>query len=77
LDFSQRLDSQEAATYLGRSKYWLQTNYKSKEIPALMIGRKLYFLKEELNAWLETCRVTSNPHTGKNNEKPSRKVVIL
>lgn len=52
MDFSNRLDMASAANYLGRSAHWLSVNRARLGIPAYRIGRRYFFLKEELDAWL-------------------------
>jgi hypothetical protein len=52
VDFSNRLDMAAAAKYLGRSTHWLSVNRARLGIPSYRIGRRYFFLKEELDQWL-------------------------
>lgn len=63
MDFSNRMDMAKAACYLGRSTHWLSVNRVRLGIPAYRIGRRYFFLKEELDAWLLEQRVTDCPVT--------------
>lgn len=56
MDFSLRMTSDEAGRYLAHSTYWLLTNRKRLDIPAFLIGGKYYFLKEELDVWIDHQR---------------------
>ena len=58
MDFSQRMDMKKAAAYLGRSPHWLSVNRERLEIPAYLIGGYFYFLKEDLDAWVQSQQTT-------------------
>jgi len=58
MDFSQRMSMKEAAAYLGRSTHWLSVNRERLEIPAYLIGGYYYFLKEDLDKWIEDQQTT-------------------
>ncbi len=58
----QRLDTKQAAEYLGLSPETLATwrCTKRQEIPYLKLGSRVKYLKSDLDAWLESRKVGSN-----------------
>lgn len=51
------LNSQEAASYLGKSPAWIRSARPQLKIPAFKVGRQLRFRRSELDSWLEQqCR---------------------
>ena len=53
MDFSNKLSTAEAASYLGFSKDWLLSNMRQSGIPYYQVTeRRYYFLKIELDEWL-------------------------
>ena len=58
MDFSQRLTMKQAAGYLGRSAHWLSVNRERLGIPGYLIGGYYYFLKEDLDEWIESQQTT-------------------
>jgi excisionase family DNA binding protein len=51
---SPLLSVEETALYLGMSKRWVYQNLKTL-CPARKIGRKLKFLKDDLDRFIERC----------------------
>ena len=60
MDFSKRMNSKEAAGYLGRSAQWLLKTGISV-ISHYKIGGRYYFLKEDLDAYLESTKLGQGP----------------
>lgn len=54
MDFSQKLNTEQAAVYIGVSVDWLLDNLESKQIPYYKPARRYYFIKEQLDEWMET-----------------------
>ncbi len=55
----------QAAGYMGTSIQFLRSNIVTKRhaIPYIKIGRKVYYLKSDLDAWLISRRVSSTETT--------------
>ena len=47
------LNTSEAATFLGKSSWWVRENISILDIPAIKVGRQWRFRQEDLDAWLE------------------------
>ena len=61
MDFTEHMDSAAAASYLGHSRHWLMVNQARLGIPSYRVGKRYFFLKSELDAWLlEQRTVHSN-----------------
>jgi hypothetical protein len=58
MDFSKKMDPASAAEYLGKSLPWLRQRGKSLGIKCYKIGGTYYYLKEDLDAWIELHAVT-------------------
>lgn len=59
-DFAEeRLTRPEAADYLGTSVEFLETDVVTKRnsIPYIKIGRKVFYMKSDLNQWIVSRRV--------------------
>jgi excisionase family DNA binding protein len=74
LDFANRMNTQQAAKYLGVSPDWLLANLELKNIPYYKPANRYYFVKEELDQWLETTRCKNNY---RNRGNKSLKKVVL
>jgi len=59
IDWKDKLDTEEAAEYLGLAPETLATwrCRKTQEIPFYKLGRRVKYLKADLDAWLESHRV--------------------
>jgi excisionase family DNA binding protein len=75
LDFANRMTTQQAAKYLGVSPDWLLEKLDSKNIPFYKPAHRYYFVKEELDQWLETTRCKNIYPSG--GTKNKRKVVLI
>ncbi|MBC7573220.1 MAG: helix-turn-helix domain-containing protein [Herminiimonas sp.] len=55
-----RFTTADAALYIGASDQFLRSNNVSKRhnIPYVKVGRRVYYLKADLDAWLASNRVT-------------------
>ena len=58
MDFSKKMDPAGAADYLGKSLPWLRQHGKRLGIKCYKIGGTYYYLKEDLDAWIELHAVT-------------------
>jgi hypothetical protein len=58
MDFSKKMDPATAADYLGKSLPWLRQHGKRLGIKCYKIGGTYYYLKEDLDAWIELHAVT-------------------
>jgi len=75
VDFSTRMDTAEAAKYLGKSRYWVQTHWRSEGIPCYQIGGEYFFLKDDLDAYISTKRIEPrSPSKPSSTSKDSLKV---
>lgn len=52
------LTTGEVAFRLRKSRYWVQCNHMRLGIPSHRIGNEYFFVEPELEAWIETRRVT-------------------
>jgi hypothetical protein len=52
------LTTGEVAIRLRKSRYWVQCNHMRLGIPSHKIGSEYFFVEPELDAWIETRRVT-------------------
>jgi excisionase family DNA binding protein len=75
LDFTTRMNTKQAAEYLGVSTDWLLEKLESKNIPYYKPAHRYYFVKEELDQWLQTTRC-KNDYTY-SNTKMKKQVVLL
>lgn len=57
----QLLTTGEVATRLRKSRYWVQCNHLRLGIPSHRIGNEYFFVEPELEAWIESRRVTPIP----------------
>ncbi len=48
----------EVATRIRKSRYWVQCNHLRLGIPSHRIGSEYFFVEPELEAWIESRRVT-------------------
>jgi hypothetical protein len=55
------LTTGEVAIRLRKSRYWVQCNHLRLGIPSHRIGSEYFFVEPELDAWLESRRVTPLP----------------
>ena len=53
MDFSKKLTTEQAADYIGVSSDWLLDNLESRLIPYYKPARRYYFIKEQLDEWME------------------------
>jgi excisionase family DNA binding protein len=53
MDFSKKLTTEQAADYIGVSADWLLENLESRRIPYYKPARRYYFIKEQLDEWME------------------------
>ncbi len=67
----QALSETEAARYVGMSRSFLRKarmegtrDHHTPAPPFLRIGRKILYLRDDLDQWLRQHRVTSQPPTG-------------
>jgi hypothetical protein len=72
VDFSKKMDPAVAADYLGKSLPWLRQHGKRLGIKSYKIGGTYYYLKEDLDAWIEMNAVgvatdSSNKKVAKDN----------
>ena len=75
LDFANRMTTQQAAQYLGVSPDWLLENLELKNIPYYKPANRYYFVKEQLDQWLETTRCKNDYRNNGNKQK--KKVVLV
>ena len=75
LDFANRMTTKQAAEYLGVSTDWLLEKLELKNIPYYKPARRYYFVKEELDQWLQTTRYKNEYGFGRTIMK--KKVVLL
>lgn len=56
---TQRMSRPEAATYLGVSPEFLEQDVTTKRhsIPVIKLGRKVAYLKTDLDAWVMSRRI--------------------
>lgn len=57
MDFAGRMTTAEAGAYLGKSRHWVQTNWRIEGIPSFQIGGEFFFLKEDLDAYVMSKRI--------------------
>jgi hypothetical protein len=59
---NDRLTTQQAAHYAGVSEQFLRSNNVSKRhaIPYMKVGRKVFYLKADIDTWLFSNRVVSS-----------------
>ena len=70
LEDSIYFTTEEAAKYLSISKYTLREAVKSKALTYYTPpGKGYYFLKSDIDAWMESFRVESNPGCDKADEE--------
>lgn len=50
----------QVANYLDVSKSWIYKMTSSSEIPHAKRGKKLYFIKADIDNWIEKHKVTTN-----------------
>lgn len=68
--FKTYFTTEEAAKYLSISKYTLREAVKSKALTYYTPpGKGYYFLKSDIDAWMESFRVKSNPGCDKADEE--------
>lgn len=68
--FKTYFTTEEAAKYLSISKYTLREAVKSKALTYYTPpGKGYYFLKSDIDAWMESFRVESNPDSDKTDEE--------
>lgn len=60
-EFPVLLDMDEACELLRCKKDWLYDQVRAKKIPGLKIGRKIYFLEEDLATWLRERSKDQSP----------------
>ena len=67
MDFSKKFDSAQAAEYLGKSLAWLHQNGKRLGIKCYKVGGTYFYLKEDLDSWIEAnaVGVATNTKTSK------------
>jgi hypothetical protein len=70
MDFSKKMDPATAADYLGKSLPWLRQQGKRLGIKCYKIGGTYYYLKEDLDAWIEMHAVSAS--TASNNKKAAK-----
>ncbi len=75
MDFANRMTTQQAAQYLGVSRDWLLENLELKGIPYYKPANRYYFVKEQLDQWLETTRCKNDYRN--NGNKHKKKVVLV
>lgn len=75
MDFTNRMTTQQAADYLGVSTDWLLAKLDTKNIPYYKPAHRYYFVKEELDQWLETTRCKNDYRNG--NTKNKKRVVLV
>ena len=75
MDFTTRMNTKQAAEYLGVSKDWLLEKLESKNIPYYKPAHRYYFVKEELDQWLQTTRCKNDYTYG--STKMKKQVVLL
>lgn len=72
----QLLTTGEVATRIRKSRYWVQCNHLRLGIPSHRIGSEYFFVEPELEAWIESRRVT--PLTDNDREaSPSSRVSLV
>lgn len=52
-----RINAVQAAEHLHRSKAWVYQQVARKALPHYQVGGRIEFLRSDLDAWLESCRV--------------------
>ena len=57
----KRLTMREAAAYLGHCYSWMHANHRVLGLRGYQIGGRWYFDKEDLDAWLQVAKASSNP----------------
>ena len=60
---SRTLTDRDTAIYIGMSESWLRQarmNGNPDAPPFVKIGRAVRYLRDDLDAWLESCRRTSS-----------------
>jgi excisionase family DNA binding protein len=75
--FKENMNVKEAAEYLGFKKSYIYQLTSSKKIPCYKPGKKLFFLKKDLDKWIESKKVKTDAelkeeaikHTNKNRNK--------
>jgi len=68
--FKTYFTTEEAAKYLSISKYTLREAVKGKALPYYTPpGKGYYFLKSDLDVWIESFRVENNADCDKNDEE--------
>ena len=75
MDFTNRMTTKQAAEYLGVSTDWLLEKLESKNIPYYKPAHRYFFVKEELDQWLQTTRCKNEYTYG--STKMKKKVVLL
>jgi len=62
MGISELMSTKEAAEYIGVKIYWLQTHWKSEQIPAVRLTSKgrLHFRKAALDTWIKSREVIGN-----------------
>lgn len=70
MDFSNRMNTAESGAYLGKSRYWMQTHWRSEGIPCYRIGGQYFFLKEDLDTYVTSKRI--EPRRCKKSQGSSR-----
>ncbi len=58
MDFSKKMDPAATANYLGKSLPWLRQHGKRLGIKCYKIGGTYYYLKEDLDTWIELHAVS-------------------
>lgn len=53
---SDKLSTKEAAEYCGIPIRTWERNYQVWEVPHFRVGRRIYYLRHELDTWFETRR---------------------
>ena len=58
---NERLQRSEAALYLGVSTQFLECDVVTNrhKVPYIKIGRKVYYLKSDLDAWIKSKKVAA------------------
>lgn len=76
--FKTYFTTEEAAKYLSISKYTLREAVKSKALTYYTPpGKGYYFLKSDIDAWMESFRVESNPGCDKADEEEEEEDVDI
>lgn len=53
------MDIKKASAYIGRTKHTVYSYNRKREIPHYKAGRKVYYKKSDLDAWLTSNRISS------------------